>query len=374
MKRRVRLSPTVLACCATIALVTPMLAGARYFGHIDGAVYTMTNAVSGNQVLVFDRRSDGSLSPRRSFHTGGTGSGGGLGNQGALALSGSGQWLLAVNPGSDSVSVFFVFGNYLLRTDTKHSGGDQPVSVTIEDDTVYVLNAGSDELQGFRLSIYGQLTPIAQSRRALSGDGTAAAQVEFSRAGDLLAVTEKATSKVLTFAVDGNGRLGPANVQASPTPTPFGFAFGRRDLLLVSEADGGAAGASTLSSYQLRANGQADVVTAALPSGQTAACWVVVTRNGRYAYVSNTGSGNLSTYNVAFNGTLGLLDATAASTGAGSTPTDMALDRNSRHLYALSPATGTISAFRVAGNGALQLIEHQASGGITSAATGLVAR
>jgi 6-phosphogluconolactonase (cycloisomerase 2 family) len=351
-----------------------MLAGARYFGHVDGTVYTMTNAVSGNQVLVFDRRSDGSLSPRRSFATGGTGSGGGLGNQGALALSGSGQWLLAVNPGSDSVSVFFVFGNYLLRTDTRHSGGDQPVSVTIEDDTVYVLNAGSDELQGFRLSIYGQLTPIAQSRRALSGDGTAAAQVEFSRAGDLLAVTEKATSKVLTFAVDGNGRLGPANVQASPTPTPFGFAFGRRDVLLVSEADGGAAGASTLSSYQLRANGQADVVTAALPSGQTAACWVVATRNGRYAYVSNTGSGNLSTYSVAFDGTLGLLDATAAGTGAGSTPTDMALDRNSRHLYALSPATGTISAFRVAADGALQLVEHQASSGITAAATGLVAR
>lgn len=373
MNRRVRISPTVLACCAAIALATPLLVNARH-GRIDGAVYALTNAVSGNEVLVFDRRSDGSLSPRRSFHTGGTGTGGGLGNQGALAFSDSGQWLLAVNPGSDSVSVFFVFGNYLLRTDTEHSGGDQPVSVTVENDTVYVLNAGSDELQGFRLSIYGRLTPIAHSRRALSGVGTGAAQVEFNRAGDLLAVTEKATNNVLTFAVDGDGRLGPAHVQASPAPTPFGFAFGRRDVMLVSEAAGGAAGASTLSSYQLQGDGQADIVSAAVPSGQSAACWVVATRDGRYAYVSNTASGNLSAYGVAADGMLGLLDATAADTGAGSAPTDMALDRHNRHLYALNPGNGTISAFNVAADGTLQLIEHQASSRISPAATGLVAR
>jgi 6-phosphogluconolactonase len=376
MKRRIRLSKLsllVLACCTTTALAAPALVGAQY-GYDDGTVYTLTNATSGNQVLVFDRKANGSLSPRQSFHTGGTGTGGGLGNQGALALSDSGQWLLAVNPGSDSVSVFFVFGDYLLRTDTAHSGGDQPVSVTIEDDTVYVLNAGSDDLQGFRLSIYGRLTPIEHSRRPLSGTGTGAAQVEFSRAGDLLAVTEKATNNVLTFAVDGDGRLGPANVQASPAPTPFGFAFGRRDVLVVSEAAGGAAGASTVSSYQLQADGQAHLVTAASPSGQSAACWVVATRDGRYAYVANAGSGNLSTYGVAADGALELLDADAAGTGPGSGPTDMALDRNSRYLYALSPATGTISAFSVAADGTLELIEHQGSGGITAAATGLVAR
>ena len=97
---------------------------------------------------------------------------------------------------------------------------------------VYVLNAGSDNIQGFRLGIYGKLTPIAGSKRALSGTGTAAAQVEFNRDGDLLAVTEKATNRVLTFTVDGDGRLSQATIQASPSPTPFGFAFGRRDQLL----------------------------------------------------------------------------------------------------------------------------------------------
>lgn len=367
--RSSRLSLALFAALGAVALAVPVV-GATV-GGIDGAVFTLTNNIAGNEVVVFDRFADGSLGAQRSYSTRGTGTGGGLGNQGALALSDSGRWLLAVNPGSNSVSVFLTVGNFLYRTDTEASGGNTPVSVTIEDDVVYVLNAGSDNIQGFRLSIYGKLTPIAGSQRALSGTGTAAAQVEFNRDGDLLAVTEKATNRVLTFMVDGDGRLSQARIQDSPSPTPFGFAFGRRDQLLVSEAVGGAAGASTLSSYRLNGDASVDVVSAAVPSGQSAACWVVITRDGRYAYVSNTASGNLSTYRIGGDGAATLATAVAADTGAGSGPTDMALDRNSRFLYVLNNTT--IGAFRVGPGGALTRIEDQAFSG-PAFATGMVAR
>lgn len=370
--RRTRLSLFVAAAAATVAafVAEPVAAG---HGRAEGTVFALTNATNGNQVIAFERAADGSLGTRRAYATRGNGSGGGLGNQGALALSDSGQWLLAVNPGSDSISVFLNVGGYLFRTDTEASGGVRPVSVTIEDDIVYVLNAGSDSLQGFRMSIYGTLAAIPGSRRALSGTGTAPAQVEFNRDGDLLAVTEKATNRVLTFAVDGNGRLGPVRIQAAPAPTPFGFAFGRRDQLLVSEAAGGAAGASTLSSYALAGDGAASLISPAVPSGQSAACWVVATRDGRYAYVSNTASGNLSTYRIGDDGAATLASAIGANTGTGSGPTDMALDPDSRFLYVLNPRNGTVSAFRVDTGGALTLIEHQASG-LSTFATGLVAR
>lgn len=358
---------------AAVTLTMPLIVGAK-LASADGAVFSLSNATSGNSVRVFDRMSDGSLNPRRTFPTGGKGTGGGLGNQGALALSDSGNWLLAVNPGSDSVSVFYVFGRFLLRTDIEPSRGMQPISVAIENDIVYVLNAGSDEVEGFRLSIFGRLTPIADSSRPLSASGAGAAQVSFNPTGDLLAVAEKATNRVLTFAVDGDGMLGQAHVQDSPAPTPFGFAFGRRDQMLVSEAAGGAVGASTLTSWQLHADGSATPITAAVPSGQTAACWVAVTRDGRFAYVANTGSNNLSTYAVAEDGATSLQSAIAAQTGAGSAPTDLALDRNSHFLYALNPGNGSISAFQVDTDGALQLIEHQAAGAAGSGATGLVAR
>lgn len=369
--RRPRAARTLLyAALATAALALPAVATAVHYA--DGAVYTLTNAADGNRVVVYDRHADGRLGARRSFATGGSGSGSGLGNQGAVALSDSGQWLLAVNAGSDSVSVFFALGSFLYRTDVEPSGGSRPVSVTIEDDIVYVLNAGSDSLQGFRLTNYGRLRPIANSRRALSGTGTAPAQVEFNRDGDLIAVTEKATNRVLTFAVDGDGRLGPATTSASPAPTPFGFAFGRGDTLLVSEAAGGAAGASTLSSYRLAGNGSASVVSAAVPSGQSAACWVTTTRDGRFAFVSNTASGNVSSYRID-GASASLSAAIAASTGNGSGPTDMALDRNSRYLYALDPRQGNLVAMRVGTDGALTPVETEAAG-LPAFATGLAAR
>ncbi len=368
-KHTSRLSLALFAAFGTAALAVPVV-GATV-GGIDGAVFTLTNNIGGNEVVVFDRFADGSLGASRRYSTRGTGTGGGLGNQGALALSDSGRWLLAVNPGSNSVSVFLSFGNYLYRTDTKASGGNTPISVTIEDDVVYVLNAGSDNVQGFRLSIYGTLAPIAGSQRSLSGTGTGAAQVEFNRDGDLLAVTEKATNRVLTFAVDGDGLLSQPRIQNSPAPTPFGFAFGRGDQLLVSEAAGGAAGASTLTSYRLNGDASVNVVSPAVPSGQSAACWVVATRDGRYAYVSNTASGNLSAYGIG-NGAAALATPIAATTGAGSGPTDMALDRNSRFLYVLNNTT--IGAFRVGADGALTRVEDQPLSGVPNFATGLVAR
>src|SRR4051812_23621056 len=52
-----------------------------------GAVYTMTNAASGNDVVAFVRQHDGTLIAAGSVSTGGKGSGDGLGSQGAMVRS-----------------------------------------------------------------------------------------------------------------------------------------------------------------------------------------------------------------------------------------------------------------------------------------------
>lgn len=371
--RLTRLCPKVLAVAVTLAVAMPLaVSAANEYANGRGIVYAMTNAASGNSVVAFGRESDGSLVPWRTFRTGGLGTGVGLGSQGALALSDSGHWLLAANPGSDSVSVFLVFGNHLFKTDTQDSGGAAPISVAVKDDVVYVLNSGSDSLQGFRLTIYGRLKPIDGSARLLSGTDTGPAEVAFNRAGDLLAVTEKNTNKVLTYSINGDDLLGDATITDSPAPTPFGFAFGRRDQMLVSEAGGGEPAASSLSSYQLGGSGSATVITAAVPSGQTAACWVAVPRDGQHAYVTNTQSNNVSIYSVAEDGSTSLVDATAAETGV--TLIGLALDRNDKYLYTLNAGSGTVSAFAVGTDGSLQLIENQASSELSLAASGLVAR
>jgi 6-phosphogluconolactonase (cycloisomerase 2 family) len=98
-------------------------------------VYTMSNAPSGNTVLAFEQRGD-TLTPAGSFPTQGAGSGGGLGNQGAIVLSDCGETLLVVNAGSNEVSVFHVHDHGLTLTDMVSSGGVRPISIAIHDDWV----------------------------------------------------------------------------------------------------------------------------------------------------------------------------------------------------------------------------------------------
>ena len=337
-----------------------------------GAVYTTSNARGGNAVLVFDRLPDGRLVPSSSFATGGIGTGGGLGNQGALTLTDNERWLLAVNAGSNSVSVFSVRPRGLRLTDVEPSGGVLPVSVAVHGRLVYVLNAGSDSITGFRLGAAGELRPLAGSTRALSGSGTAPAQIAFRPDGGVLMVTEKATNRIVTFVVDREGLPGAALVQESNGVTPFGFAFGKRDQVFVSEAFGGAPDASATSAYTLGDDGRLETISASVGTNQTANCWVAVTPNGRFAYVTNTGSGSISGYRIDFDGALELLDADGRTGVTGGGPIDLALTDGGRFLYSLISGTNTIAAFRVRADGSLTALPF--ASGLPPGANGLAVR
>ena len=156
--------------------------------------------------------------------------------------------------------------------------------------------------------------------------------------------------------------------------TPFGFAFGKDGKLITSEAFGGGANASAASSYIVGRDGSFNVVSASSPTHQTAACWLALTGNERYAYTANTGSGTLSGYRVGPDGSLQLLnaDGVTGTTGVGSSPIDMALSRDSRYLYSLNSGNGTVSAFRVNANGSLAALPGLS--GIPAGANGLAAQ
>ena len=137
--------------------------------------------------------------------------------------------------------------------------------------------------------------------------------------------------------------------------TPFGFDFDARDRPIVSEAFADAAGQSAVSSYDFAAAGAPlEVLSGSVPSGQTSACWLTITKDGHYAYVANTGSGTISAYAVARNGELALVgNGVSAETGADSKPQDLALSRGSRFLFTLTPGSGAIHSFEVATDGRL---------------------
>jgi 6-phosphogluconolactonase len=368
-----RLSPAAQAEAQTEAQTEAQNArNARRLREPAGAVYTMTNAVAGNEVLVLLRDADGYLTYPAHFRTGGNGTGGGLGNQGGLVLTQNHRWLLAVNAGSHSISVFEVLPFGLRLAETRPSGGLRPVSIAVHDSRlVYVLNAGSDSISGFRLNCDSTLTPLPITAKPLSGAGTQPAQISFDAHGDLLFVTEKATNKITVFDVDADGYATPRKSVNSAGQTPFGFALGFREQLFVSEAFGGAANASALTSYQVQADRELRVISRSVDTNQTAACWVALTPDGRFAYVTNTGSDTISSYRVSFNGRLELIDAVATNTGDG--PIDFAFSADGRYLYVVNRNGGSVGAFRLTPQGRLVPI-HGGVDGLPTSLNGLAAR
>lgn len=330
----------------------------------DRAVFVISNEVSGNQVLVYRQGANGALNLVDSVATGGLGSGSGLGSQGAVTLSDDATWLAAVNPGSDTVSVFSVDGTHLELVDTESTSGDRPVSVDIWRNLVYVVNAGSSSIAGFKLNNQG-LRPIEGST-LLSGPDVGAAQIEFSPDGRALAVTEKATNTITTFDVSRSGRVSNPRSAPSAGATPFGFEFDPHGHLVVSEAFGGAAGASTVSTYQLDDSG-VSVLDSAVGTTQTAACWIAISADGRHVYTTNTGSDTISRFGLAADGALTLMDQTTT----GDAPIDLDLSDDGAYLYALNAASDSISIYSVQADGSL--ISTGTLAGIPATAVGLAA-
>ena len=332
------------------------------------AVYTLTNQVAGNAVAVFARAGDGTLTAAGSFSTGGAGTGAGLGSQGAVTLSNDGRLLFAVNAGSNDVSVFRVDPQSLSLLSRTPSGGTLPTSVTVSRNVVYVLNTGgAGNISGFTVGSTGGLTPIAGSTESLSTAAAGPAEVSFSPDGRELVVTEKGTSLLDVYPVDKNGVAGERTSYTSAGGTPFGFAFGPRNLLFVSEA----AAPGSASSYAVNKEGNLQVISGAVLTHHGAPCWAVVTADGRFGFTGN-GSGSVSGFSIAPDGAIRLLgDGGAAVIGSG--VNDIALSANSRYLYVLQTGGAqAIHAFRIQDDGSLKALGPV--GGLPTGTRGLAAR
>ncbi|MGI9004054.1 MAG: lactonase family protein [Pseudonocardia sp.] len=342
------------------------------------AVYVMTNQDVGNAVTVFDRAADGTLTPAGTVPTGGLGAGGTspadpLGSQGALILGKDGRFLFAVDAGSNEVSVLAVDGTGLTPVDRVSSGGVRPVSLTLHDHLLYVLNSTDETIAGFTVDADGKLSALAGSTQSLiGGDNPAApAQVGFTPGGSHLVVTEKGTDVIDVFPVDEAGRACPPVRNDSSGPVPFGFTFAGADLLIVSEASG------ATSSYRVVKDGTLEVISGSVSSTQQATCWVVTnsTVDPRYAYTSNTGSGSISGYRIDPDGALSLLDpdGRTAVTGDSSLPVDNTVSSDDQFLYVLTGGFSelTISGFRIESDGSLTAVPG--AGGLPLGTQGIAA-
>jgi 6-phosphogluconolactonase len=338
---------------------------------VTGFVFTESNQAD-NSVLEFDRTADGALTLAATVPTGGAGGGVvSVGSQGAVAVSQNQQYIFAANEGGNSISVLKRTATGLTAVSTVSSGGTLPVSITVSGNLVYVLNDGvsgssNASITGFTFNnSTGVLTPIVNSTQSLSAPsptapaiGPIAPQIQFDNTGHVLIVTETGTSLIDAYAINANGTPGAPLTQTSVGSSPFAFAFTPQNNLLVTEVQEslGTALQGAVTSYQLSSNGTLTPISGSVADFQTAPCWIVVTPDGKFAYVVNTASGVISGYQVGSNGVLSLLgDGVTAQTPPGPLD-DTFLDGD---LFDVT-SSGSIIGFQVQADGALTPLDLSA--------------
>jgi 6-phosphogluconolactonase len=317
----------------------------------DSFVYVMTNKNPGNSVIQFQRGSNGVLTWLREVPTGGNGTGPNgadpLGSQDSLVLSGDGSFLLAVNAGSNEISVLGPRNGKLTWLSKTTSGGTFPNSIALSHDLVYVLNSkgASPNITGFRLDVNGVLHWIATI--ALPAGDAGANDIRFAPDGSELLVAVSGTNQILVFPLGNNGVASSPVIQTSAAAAPFGIRFGHNEVALIADASGAA------SSYQLSGADMLSPISGDVSDTQMATCWISVPREAKFALVSNTGSGTLSSFAIDANGDLTLAHAVAVNPGGA--PIDSALSRDGKFLYVDESAQGKVLIFSVSGGNLAQI-------------------
>ena len=373
--RSLRLVGLMLAAAALLLVPSAAIAAKKHKKKPKkvnySALYTTTNDPHGNRVIMFRRSANGTITQKKSVKTGGTGIAAQqpfgfpiVDSSGSMALTSDGKLLFVVNDGDNTISSFQITASGPKLINRVTSGGILPVSLTIHKNLLYILNEVSGTIFGYRFTKTGFLTPIINSERALSkvGPDGVSASIGFSPNGKVLVVSQRdlpARKGVIdTFTVRRDGSTNPAVPHTADDANPFGFAWASGRLIISNvgfvatppnvmpnPADPTQFNGST-SSYNVSNSGQLTLVNTA-SSNARAACWVVVSKDQKFAFVVNTLSGkavpqdigtghnSISRYSIAPNGALTLLGNTD-TTPAGF-PGDEGLSSDGKYLYVLTP-------------------------------------
>jgi 6-phosphogluconolactonase len=362
LRRWVPAASAVLVAGAALAVPAAAAASVSAPAHwspVAGHVYLDDNTAGANTIAAFSRHANGALTPAPGspFAAGGAGTGAGLASQGAVQLARGGRFLLAVDAGSNQISVLRIRPSgspHLVRHGVVSSGGAVPVSIAVHGSLVYVANAGpgGSDYTGFRLSAGGHLRAIPGSTVALP-DSAQPGDVLFNGTGTKLIGTRVGTSQIDSFTVGWTGRLRAA--AGSPFTAqglgPFGSQFRptHPSQLFVSNAHNGT-GLGTVSAFADSRRGVlTSIGTSPFANQQTAPCWVTISHDGRHLFAVNTGSGTISRYAIYRHGRLALLGSTPVSGNGGVGAVDPGLSPNGRFLYVNESKADAVGVFSVRG-------------------------
>lgn len=254
----------------------------------------------------------------------------------AIAVSSNGFFAYVTNGRTSTVAAFRVSteGALLSVPTTPSRPNPAPVEaapgpLAISPDTkhVYVANSGTDKVTAFDIESSGALTVIphtADNPNPVSVKGADPTAIAITQSGKFLYVANNGSNDVTAFVIEATGRLtpiAPSGANANPVKT-----------------------------------------SATAPKG------MVISPNGSFLYVANSGSHSVTAFQIGATGLLTLVPAAGSTTNpiptgtGGTTPNSLTISSDGRFLYSANGG-GTISTFTIGGDGLLTLVPNPISVG-----------
>jgi 6-phosphogluconolactonase (cycloisomerase 2 family) len=275
----------------------------------------------------------------------------------SVAVNPSGRFAYVANSGaSDNVSGYRInseTGALTAIPGSPFPGGDGPASIIVTPNGkfAYVANffGGQNNVSGYRID------PRTGALTAIPGSPFPAGSVPFSVAvapnGKFAYVANQGSNNVSGYAIDRKtGAL--TAIAGSPFPagsTPFSVAVDRSGSFAYTANFG----SNNVSGYTIDPSTGALTPIAAssgnpFPAG-SAPVSVAVDPSGKFAYVANFGSNNVSGYTI--DPSTGALTPIAASSGnpfpAGSGPFSVAVDPSGTFAYVANNGSNNVSGYRI---------------------------
>lgn len=364
-----------LSACGGSDSMSPMAAApaaATPPPPLANQLYAETNETA-NMVVHMVRNADGTITVKNRAATGGTGLNGirpgatavspnSLGSQNSVIISTDKTQLFAVNGGDSSVSVFSIdqtSGDLTLKKSTKLLGST-PSSLAFRNGFLYVMfQSGANQIGAYSVQADGSLNQLSLQNLPLTN--AAPTQVVVSPDGNFIVVSAgTASNMIVTYPMNKDGSLGSPISNTAGVNTPFAGAYASPTVYLSSDIAGRA-----LASYSMNNAGALSLIGSVV-SGEAAPCWLVITPNGKFAYVGN-GAGSVSSYSVAANGALTLLNARAAFepgvlTGVNSVSGDSWVSADGKYLYADYFGIDKVIAYSINADGSITKLNEVAIG------------
>lgn len=347
-------------------------------------LFAQTNDTN-NMVIHYLRSADGSLVPQAPVSTGGKGTDGvnyfmgntvapdALTSNHSVVVSDDGDRLFVANAGDNTVSVFAIApAGGLTLLAVSPTGGIRPTSLAFNAGVLYVTHQqGTDELGAYRVGTDGKLAPLGHypvlQQDALPTQVSVSPDHKYVVVNGFLSALSPTTpgNTLLAFPINADGTLGKAVASATAGVGPFGGVFGRGPLAgIYVTAD---AAGTTATPYAFGTGGAFSAVSAPVGvTGQQAPCWIVVTPDNRFVYVSN-GGGTISQFSLDAAGKLALVNATAAvepalKAGTSSFAADAWVSPDGKYLYQDYAGNDRIVVYRIGSDGTLTREGEQPAG------------